>query len=100
MSAPATNPELAPVTQVAQNKSMTYEETRKIYPNLPESLPTPTRTVECNMISYTDGEGAKKEIWIPKGTLRTACMHFENQDWDALTKFPAWSEFTFSVRRG
>lgn len=99
MSAPTTSPEPVPVTQLAQNKSMTYEEMRQIYPNLPESIPRPTRTVECNMMSYTDGEGAKKEIWIPKGTLSTACKHFERKDWDALAKFPAWSEFTFSFCR-
>ncbi len=95
MSAPTTNPEAASVTEIAQRKSMTYEEMRKIYPSLPEHLPRPTRTVECNMLSYVDGTGAKKNIWLPKGTMHTACRHFNEKDWNALAKFPAWGEFTF-----
>src|ERR1700712_1050442 len=89
MSTPTTNTESAPITQVAPRKSMTDEE-------MPKSLQRPARTLECNMISYTDGEGAKKEIWLPKGTMLTACKHFEKNDWDALAKFPVWSKFTIS----
>lgn len=96
MSCSTTAAESAPVTQAAQNKSMTYKEMRKIYASLPKSLPRPTRTVECNMMSYTDGKGTKKQIWMPKGTTRTACKHLEKEDWDALVKFPVWGGFTFS----
>jgi len=77
---------------------MTWADMRKIYPNLPESPPKPKRTVECNMLSYVDDKGDKKKIWIPKGTLGTACKHYEKKDWDALAKFPAWGEFTFSLK--
>lgn len=73
-------------------KKMTIEEMRKIWPQIPDPIPRPTRSVECNMMSYVDGEGAKREIWMPKGTMRTACNHLEKKDWDALSKFPAWGE--------
>jgi hypothetical protein len=95
MSNPTTNDESEPITQVALNKSMTYEDMRKIYPNLPESLPVPTRSVECNMMSYIDDKGVRKEIWMPKGTADTASKHLKKKNWDALAKFPEWSESTF-----
>lgn len=63
---------------------------RKIYPQLPDKPPVPTRTVECNSMSYTDGEGVQRQIWIPKGTLKTASKHLENQNWAALARFPTY----------
>ena len=74
------------------------EEVRKTHPDPPKSIPRPIRTVACNMMSYIDGEGARKQIWIPKGTLSTASKHFENKEWDALAKFPTWGKFTFSLQ--
>jgi hypothetical protein len=96
MSSPTTNAESVPIARVALNESMTFEEMRKIDANLPGALKRPKRAVQPNMLSYTDGEGAKKAIWMPKGTMHTACKHLEKEDWDALAKFPLWSEFTFS----
>ena len=74
---------------------MADDEIGKTDSNLPRPLARPIRSRECNVMSYTDGEGAKKKIWMPKGTMRTACNHLAEKDWDALAKFPVWSEFTF-----
>lgn len=48
------------------------------------------------MMFYIDSDGAKHEIWLPDGSMRTACKHMKAKDWDGLAKFPAWDEFTFS----
>ncbi|PVH75769.1 hypothetical protein DL98DRAFT_518461 [Cadophora sp. DSE1049] len=89
MSTPS-SPEPAPFPEEHRNKPMSWEDMRKIYPQLPEKPPVPTRTVECNSMSYTDGEGVQRQIWIPKGTLKTACKHLDNKNWAALTKFPTY----------
>jgi len=60
--------------------------------NLPNPQPgKPIRTRECNMMSYVDGEGVKREIWMPKGTMTTACKYFSEENWDELAKFPVWN---------
>ncbi|KAG4430313.1 hypothetical protein IFR05_014203 [Cadophora sp. M221] len=90
MSSSPTNAEPNQPTDGGQNKSMTWDELRMIHPNLPERVPIPTRSVECNSMSYTDGEGVGRQIWIPKGTLQTASMHFYKKNWDALAKWPTY----------
>lgn len=43
---------------------------------------------------YIDGAGVERQIWMPKGTARTAFKYMRNQDWDALGKWPVWSEYS------
>lgn len=62
---------------------------------LPPGLTIPgpiTKTVECNMMSYTDGEGITRQIYMPKGTAGLASTLLMDKRWDSLAKFPVWSE--------
>lgn len=90
MSAPSSTPEPTTLPEEQQNIPASWADLRKIHPQLPETPPRPTRTVECNSMTYRNGEGVEKHIWIPKGTLKTACMHLENENWAALAKFPTY----------
>ncbi|KUJ13878.1 uncharacterized protein LY89DRAFT_721066 [Mollisia scopiformis] len=63
------------------------EEARKIY-DLPNPMPRPIRSRQLNMMSYTDGEGVKREIWMPRGTSTRACELLIAEDWDELAKYP------------
>lgn len=56
------------------------------------TIPRPTKTVECNMMSYTDGEGVARQIYMPKGTLGVACALYAGKRFDALARFPSWGE--------
>lgn len=56
------------------------------------TVPHPTKTVECNMMSYTDGEGVARRIYIPKGTMSVACALYADKRFDDLARFPAWGE--------
>lgn len=56
------------------------------------TIPRPTKTVECNMMSYTDGEGVARQIYMPKGTMGVACALYAGKRFDALAKFPTWGE--------
>ena len=96
MSAPSNNPEPPTLPEEQQNIPTSWEELRKVYPQLPETPPRPTRTVECNSMTYRDGEGVERNIWIPKGTLRTASKHLENGKWAALAKFPTYGTLSNS----
>lgn len=81
--------EVMEVIQVAHAKAGGSEAA-----DLPPGLiiPRPTKTVECNMMSYTDGEGVTREIYMPKGTMGLACALSEAKRFDDLAKFPAWGE--------
>lgn len=62
-------------------------------PHDPEhTISRPTKTVDCNMLSYTDGEGIARHIYMPKGTMHLACALYDGKRFDDLAKFPAWGE--------
>ncbi|KAF2717839.1 hypothetical protein K431DRAFT_288182 [Polychaeton citri CBS 116435] len=50
-------------------------------------LQIPTRSVEPNCMSYEDGDGVKREIYLPQGSFQAASDYFQNQRWDELAKF-------------
>lgn len=56
------------------------------------TVPRPTKTVECNMMSYTDGEGVVRQIYMPKGTAKLAGTLYKAKRFDDLAKFPVWGE--------
>ncbi len=47
-----------------------------------------------DMMSYTDGDGVKHEIYIPARDYYKCTLHFVKEEWDELAKFPKWSEST------
>lgn len=49
----------------------------------------PTKTVECNMMSYTDGEGVARRIYMPKGTMSNASALYAGKRFDDLARFPS-----------
>lgn len=49
-----------------------------------------TAAFECNMMSYKDGDGKEHSIYMPPGTMSTACKHYRESNWDELAKFPPW----------
>lgn len=57
------------------------------------TIPRPTKTVECNMMSYTDDEGVTRQIYIPKGTMGVACALYADKRFEDLARFPAWGEW-------
>ncbi|KAK0101148.1 hypothetical protein ONS95_012871 [Cadophora gregata] len=70
-----------------------YSELHKLHPELPPQPHQPTRTAECNSMTYTPGSGSgssgvQRQIWLPKGTMRTACKHLQDENWAALEKYP------------
>lgn len=70
---------------------MTIEEVRKLV-NFPDPIPRPTNSGQCNTMSYTDGNGLEREIWLPKGTMHRAQELLQQEKWDELAKFEDWSE--------
>jgi len=76
----------------SSSASSAWEELRKEYPQLPANIPIPKRSVECNAMSYTDDSGVLRQIWMPKGTMKTACRYFEKEDWKALAKWPVYAD--------
>ncbi|KAG8161439.1 hypothetical protein KVR01_008426 [Diaporthe batatas] len=64
-------------------------------PEKPLPIPTPemlrpTKTVECNMMGYTDDGGVARQIYMPKGTAALARDLFQAKRFSDLAKFPAW----------
>jgi hypothetical protein len=47
--------------------------------------------VKPNKMTYVDNAGISRSIHIPRGKNEEACRHFVNEDWKALSLFPAWS---------
>lgn len=56
------------------------------------AIPRPTKTVDCNMMSYADDDGVTHQIYMPKGTARLAGALFTAKRFSDLAKFPAWGE--------
>ncbi|KAK1775401.1 hypothetical protein QBC45DRAFT_246185 [Copromyces sp. CBS 386.78] len=54
-------------------------------------LATPIRTVEPNNMHYTDEKGVEHSIYLPQGTMHTACEHLQNKQWDELAKFEPYT---------
>lgn len=59
----------------------------------PEML-RPTKTVDCNMMQYTDGDGVTRQIYMPKGTAKLASDLFMAKRYSDLAKFPVWGELS------
>lgn len=55
------------------------------------SIPRPTRSVEVNGMTYTDDQGTKHNIYLPKGTARVATKLLTENMYDELAKFPPYS---------
>lgn len=53
--------------------------------------------VQPNRMSYVDGNGGSRQIHIPKGRNQEASQRFMNEDWEALARFPTWSESPVSM---
>lgn len=60
-------------------------------------IPRPTKSVEVNSMSYTDKEGTKHTIYLPKGTARIATKLLTENMYDELAKFPPYGEWASSV---
>jgi hypothetical protein len=71
---------------------MTVAEMRKLV-NLPNPIPRHTTSRQCNTMSYTDGNGLERQIWLPKGTMQRAWELLQQEKWDELANFEDWSEF-------
>ncbi|KAL2277319.1 hypothetical protein FJTKL_00043 [Diaporthe vaccinii] len=82
--------ELIETTQTALAKNGCNEEC--LAPAFGLVIPRPTKTVECNMMSYTDGEGVARKIYMPKGTARLAGTLYTAKRFDDLARFPVWGE--------
>ncbi|KAG6365297.1 hypothetical protein INS49_006906 [Diaporthe citri] len=77
-------------TQIALAKNCGDEAGLFLAPGL--TIPRPTKTVECNVMSYTDGEGVARRIYMPKGTAGLAGALYTAKRFDDLARFPAWGE--------
>lgn len=78
------------VIQIAHAKDGGDEAGPVLAPGL--TIPRPIKTVECNMMSYTDGDGVARKIYMPKGTAGLAGALYTAKRFDDLAKFPAWGE--------
>lgn len=65
------------------------------------NLPRPIKTVDCNMMQYTNGDGVARQIYMPKGTAALASNLLTAKRFSDLAKFPAWGELSSksSLRR-
>lgn len=52
-----------------------------------------TRVVEPNKMTYADPQGIRHEIYLPKGTFRTASAYYVDKNYEELAKFPVWGRF-------
>lgn len=53
--------------------------------------------VQPNQMTYVDGNDVSRQIHIPKGKNQEARQHFMDKDWEALARFPTWSELAEST---
>lgn len=44
------------------------------------------------MMSYTDGEGVARRIYMPKRTMSLASALLSGKRFDDLARFPVWGE--------
>ena len=49
--------------------------------------------VQPNQMTYTDNTGVSRSIHIPRSKFHEACKHMENEDWEALSRYPTWSMY-------
>lgn len=64
-------------------------------PFLGPTISRPIKTVECNTMSYTDGDGVARQIYMPKGTARLAGALLMAERFSDLARFPAWDDQTY-----
>lgn len=76
--------------QIALAKDGGNDAGLRIAPGL--TITRPIKTVECNMMSYTDSEGVTRQIYMPKGTAGLAGALYTAKRFDELARFPAWGE--------
>jgi len=50
----------------------------------------PKKTVQPNMMSYTDDKGIVRQIHLPTGLYQKAVDHLTKNEYDELAKFPKW----------
>lgn len=79
----ATNPQQSNDSTTTNNESQAEPLTRTNNSN--------PRKVQPNKMSFTDAQGVRHEIHMPKGTFEQACRLFIAEDWEELAKFPKWS---------
>ncbi|PMD47188.1 hypothetical protein L207DRAFT_627884 [Hyaloscypha variabilis F] len=49
-------------------------------------------TKEPDQMTYKDSEGVEHIIRIPTGKFQQACQYYIEKDWEALRRFPEWTE--------
>ncbi|KAI0154597.1 hypothetical protein GGR57DRAFT_106428 [Xylariaceae sp. FL1272] len=54
--------------------------------------PGPLKTAQPNNMEYQDGDGVWHSIYMPQGTMKAACDHYQNQRWDELAKFEPYTD--------
>ncbi|KAF2481958.1 hypothetical protein BDY17DRAFT_325461 [Neohortaea acidophila] len=59
-------------------------------------LPRPKRKAQPNSIGYVDGEGVRREKYIPQGQMALAWEHLENERWEALGAFEDYTDQGYS----
>ncbi|KAF2125254.1 hypothetical protein P153DRAFT_400087 [Dothidotthia symphoricarpi CBS 119687] len=52
--------------------------------------------VRPNHMEYTDHNGTAHSIYIPTGIFDIASQHAANEDWDALNRYPAWANQSYT----
>ncbi|KAH6673298.1 hypothetical protein B0J14DRAFT_700320 [Halenospora varia] len=58
-----------------------------------QELPGPVvATREPDQMIYKDNVGVEHIICIPPGKYQQACQHYIKKDWEALGRFPQWTE--------
>ena len=88
-----TSPENEPIETVQAGLARGGREGENALPDaVLAALSRPIKTVECNMMSYTDGEGVARQIYMPKGTIRLASALYTAKRFSDLARFPAWGE--------
>lgn len=65
----------------------------------PSSDSVCTKRVRPNRMVYTDSNGFRQEIHLPKGTFEEATGYLEAGDFDGLAKYPAWGKMILFSRK-
>lgn len=52
--------------------------------------------VRPNKMTYQDGNGVQRSIYIPREAYEQVNKLFVEKDWEGLARFPVWSKATFS----
>lgn len=65
------------------------------HPITGEKLPAGyTLAAETNRYDYTDDQGIRRSIHMPKGTASAARRYAAENNYTELAKFPVWCRFT------